>query len=314
MTVVREYLLDTCIWLALNDRDIEQLSAHSAPFHLTAGCVVPFELISGIPPLGGPGLSVEFRRRSAAVRRLLKAARGTRLDLRTPHELRARAFGVAVRPTGFDFSILMQACAMAETAEEFYLLVSRARCLSKQIPTPDWLRTQAEQVSDSFRAGVTEGARLMRAVNEEFFVANRIVGGEKRRLHRGFMAYLYSVGDLKRYAFLAVASVVGIWSQSCPAGTKLYDWAVAEYQRLKSTYDGSIDVYLDVYARYFATLSWHGSSATLNDPFDLDQLVYMRPGDNSQAFVTTDRKLRDLASPVLPNRVLDLAMFRQAIT
>lgn len=312
--VIHEYLLDTCIWLALNDQDIERLSAHPTPFRLTAGCAALFELISGIPSLGSRTVSREFQRRSAALRRLLKAAPGGCLDLRTPHQIRSRAFGVPVRPAGVDFLILTQAAATAETPEEFYMLVSRARCLSEQLPTPAWLHMQKQRVAEGFRTAVAEGALLMRRVHEELLAASGIAGKDKKRLRRGFMPYLYSVGDLRRYALLAVASVVGMPWQDCPAGTKLYDWAIAEYERLQNTYDHSIDVYLDVYARYVTRASWQGGDVGLNDSFDLDQFVYMRPSDNSQVFVTKDRRLRDLASPVLPGRVVDLATFRKAIT
>jgi hypothetical protein len=92
----------------------------------------------------------------------------------------------------------------------------------------------------------------------------------------------------------------------------VWDWAVSEYDRLRPKYNGSIDVYVDVYERYIA-LAWNGKNAGRNDLFDLDHLVYMRPGDNLQVFVTTDEKLRDLASPALPNRIVDLATFRRMI-
>jgi hypothetical protein len=112
------------------------------------------------------------------------------------------------------------------------------------------------------------------------------------------------------YVLLAVASVAGVSGPQPRSG--LWDWAVSEYERLKGLYDGSIDVYLDAYERYIE-VAWAGGGAGRNDSFDLDHLVYLRPGDGSQIFVTEDQRLRELATRSLPNRILDLAGFREAI-
>jgi hypothetical protein len=307
---VHEYLLDTGVWRALGKRDDEQLLAHSARFRLTSSCVVPFELISGMPPPGHPKLPAEFSQRRAALRRLLRAVPQSCFDLRTPHQVRSNAFGVPVQPAGVEFLILIQACAQAKTPDEFHLLVSRARSFSNRMPTSDWLRREAERVSDNFRTGVAKGTALVREANEQSLLQSGTFGRETQKMRQGFIAYLHEVGDLKRYAFLAVASTVGV--STSPPASNLWNWAVSEYGRLRARYNGSIDVYLDVYARYIA-LAWNGRNAARNDLFDLDHLAYMRPDDNCQVFVTTDEKLRDLAIPALPNRIFDLAAFRRAI-
>jgi hypothetical protein len=305
-----EYLLDTGVWRALSEGDVERLAEHSARFRVTSSAVVPFELISGIPPPGDPKLPSEFLKRRAALRRLLKAVPQGCLDLRTPHEIRSSAFGVSVDSMGLDFLVLMRVFTEAETPDEFYLLVSRACSLSKQMPTPNWLREQAERVSDTFRAAVDEGVATMRRTTEAFLVESGIADKGMRKLRRGYIPYLHRVGDLKRYAFLAVASVVGV--SASPPDSGLWDWLVSEYERVRGMYNGSIDVYLDAYEKYIEN-AWNGEGAGRNDSFDLDHLVYMRPCDNSQVFVTEDQKLRDLATRSLPDRILDLAGFRRAI-
>lgn len=307
---VREYVLDTGVWRALSEQDAERLSEHSAGVRLTCSAAVPFELISGIPPSGDPKLPSEFLKRRAALRRLLKVVPEGSLDLRTPHELRARSFGVSVGSVGLDFLILMRVFTQAETPDEFDLLVSKARSLSKQMPTPDWLREQAERVSDTFKAGVAEGAASMKQGTETFLDDSGIVDKDMRKLRRGYIPYLHHVGDLKRYVLLAVASAAGV--SASPPDSGLWDWRVSEYERLRGMYDGSIDVYLDAYEKYIEN-AWNGECAGRNDSFDLDHLVYLRPCDNSQLFVTEDQKLHDLAARSLPDRILDLAGFRRAI-
>ncbi len=307
---VREYLLDTGVWRALSERDAERLSEHPAGVRLTSSAVVPFELISGIPPSGDPKLPSEFLKRRAALRRLLKVVPEGCLDLRTPNELRSRSFGVSVGSVGPDFLILMRVFTEAGTPDEFDLLVSRARSLSKQMPTPNWLREQAERVSKTVRAGVAEGVALMKQRTEAFLVESGIVDKDMRKLRRGYIPYLHGCGDLKKYALLAVASAAGV--SASPPDSGLWNWMVSEYERLRGMYDGSIDVYLDAYENYIEN-AWDGEDAGRNDSFDLDHLVYLRPCDSSQVFVTEDRKLHDLATRSLPDRILDLAGFRRAI-
>jgi len=224
---VHEYLLDTGVWRALSEGDVERLAEHSARFRLTSSAVVPFELISGIPPPGDPRLPSEFLKRRAALRRLLKAVPQGCLDLRTPHQVRSSAFGVSVGSEDLDFLILMRVFAEAETPDGFYLLVSRAYSLSRQMPTPNWLREQAERVSDTFRAAVDEGVALLRRTTEDFLVESGIFDKDMRKLRRSYIPYLHRVGDLKRYAFLAVASAVGV--SASPPDTGLWEWMVSEY-------------------------------------------------------------------------------------
>jgi hypothetical protein len=229
-------------------------------------------------------------------------------DLRTPREVRSSAFGVPVEPRASDFLLLMRMFTQAATPNEFSLLVSRAPAVSKQMPTPNWLRSQAEKASAGFRVGVAEGAALMRETTERSLVEHGITGKDVGKLRQNWVAYLRQVGDLKRYVLLAVASVAGVCRPQPNSG--LWDWAVAEYERLTSIYNGSIDVYLDAYEHYIEK-TWSGENAGRNDSFDLDHLVYLRPRDNSQIFVTDDRRLQALAARSLPNRILDLPGFRR---
>ncbi len=178
------------------------------------------------------------------------------------------------------------------------------------MPTLDWLREQAERASCSFKDAVDSGTASLRNTTEHTLLQSGILGKEKRRLRQSYLPYLHEVGDLKRYVLLVVGSAVGV--SNPPPESELWDWTVSECDRLRSRYNGSIDVYLDVYERYIAT-AWSGKTAAHNDLFDLDHFVYMRSGDNAQAFVTADQKLLDLAAPVLPNRILDLAAFRRAV-
>ena len=97
-----------------------------------------------------------------------------------------------------------------------------------------------------------------------------------------------------------------------PSAERIYHRTVDSVLTVCLTKRGNPHVYLDAYEKYIEN-AWNGEGAGRNDSFDLDHLVYVRPCDNSQVFVTEDQKLRDLATRSLPNRILDLAGFRRAI-
>ena len=76
------------------NEQVQAIIANNQHIHLSAGFIVPFELLSGIPKSDDRSASVEFQRRKAALIKYerLVGATGTYWD--TPSEVRARAFGV----------------------------------------------------------------------------------------------------------------------------------------------------------------------------------------------------------------------------
>ena len=116
----------------------------------------------------------------------------------------------------------------------------------------------------------------------------------------------------RRYTFLGVAAAVGAWTEELPR-SGLDDFTLAEAERLGKMYDGSIDTYLDGYSLYVLRKWLDGGDAERNDPFDLDNLVYLRPNDASQIFVTGDSQLLNLLNLVAPGRGLHVDDLRHCV-
>jgi hypothetical protein len=307
----KEYLLDTGVFIALTKPQLEILLESKPRIKLTAGLIVPFELISGIPSSKSPDADQKFHMRQAALSKYasLVGTAGTYWD--EPRIIRKKSFGVATSDRlPASFQLLIKACTECKSISEVEEVIAKANAFSSSMPSLDRLRQQADTVSQGFRDSFKAGNNTLKNVAQSQIPhADQLSTLERKKIVRGFIPYLQDVGDLRTYAFLSIAEVVGAWNGQLPSNDNYYEECKRAEQKLRNHYDGSIDLYITAFAEYLTEKWLDGGDPHRNDPFDLDHIVYLRSEDENQVLVTTDDKFLLRCLKTVPDRAISISVF-----
>ncbi len=306
----QEFLLDTGVFYALSKPQVEMLLNNKHRIHLSSGVMVPFELISGIPSSESPDAERQFRSRQAALSKYEKLIGVTGTYWDAPSIIRQKAFGFPVlRQSNTSLQILIKACIECNSITELETVIKAAQVLSASMPSLDWFRQQADTVSQAFRNSFDSGKQSIEKVTESQLPKDEERSmKEQRKIIRGFIPYLYQVGDIHTQIFLALAEAAGAWNGQL-SGADLYEECIKVSQQLKERYDGSIDLYITALAAYWTEKWLDGSGPHRNDSFDLDHIVYLRKNDPNQVFVTTDNSLGSRCIHAAPERAVSINAF-----
>src|SRR5260370_31580317 len=157
-----EFLLDTGVFMALTKPQVETLLALKEHNRLTAGLIVPFELVSGIPSSDIPDADREFQEQQAALLKYTNLVGSSGTYWETPHYIQKKAFGMKV-PEQIDISvqILIKACTECKSISEVEDIINRSHRYATTIPSLSWLRQEANKVSQEFQKSYDEFIRLI---------------------------------------------------------------------------------------------------------------------------------------------------------
>ena len=305
-----EFLLDTGVFRSLTKSKFERLLNIKQHVRLTASIVVPFELLSGIPEREAPTVEKEFRVRRAALSKYesLVGTEGTYWN--EPHILKARAFGIKeTTKAPISFQLLIKACIECESIDEVEAITKKAQSLSASMPSLDWLRQQADAVSENFGKSFDIGMNLVQTVTKSQLPQDKKMSAQsQKKMVRGFVPYLHEAGNLRLYAFLSLAEIAGAWNGKLP-NSGLYEACTKIEDLLKARYDGSLDIYIDAFASYWMEKWLDGGEPHRNDSFDLDHILYLRREDTDQILVTTDKTLINRCLQTAPGRAINISEF-----
>jgi hypothetical protein len=288
VSTTHELLLDTGVFHAISFVEGKRLQSGQAT--LSAGLSVPFELITGFDV---EGFDANLMSRHAAIRRyqqMIQISYGL-----IPQGVVEKSFGLPPTQAG---ARLMELCVKIEeidTPESLRRFLSNSSFFHE-------LKAEADRVSNHFVEAVKTAVTNFKTVTKE-----GLTEFDLPRDHAGFMGYVQLLdqsGDLTRYTLIALAKRAGLDTTLPPKG--LYEATLQLENKLRSRYDGSLDVYIDAYIDFIVSKMDEGGSAHRNDSFDLDHLMYMRSADQDQKFVSTDKALVLRVNRVREGRAIDL--------
>ena len=287
----QEFLLDTGVFHALSFVECERLQSGQASF--SASLSVPFELITGFD-IGESNANL-MSRHSAITRyqQMIRISPGL-----GPQGMVEKSFGLLPTESGARLMELCMRILKIDIPEKLRQFLSNSSFFH-------WLKAEADRVSDHFVEAVKTAVTDFKTVTKE-----GLAEFDLPRDHAGFMGYVQHLnqsGDLTRLTLIALAERAGL-DTSLPS-TGLYEATLQLENKLRSRYDGSLDVYMDAYIDLIVSKMAEGGSAHRNDSFDLDHLMYLRSADREQKFVSTDKALVLRVNRVREGRAIDLQVF-----
>jgi hypothetical protein len=294
----REYLLDTGVIRSLSVRQ-EELLLNARGRHLfTASHLAPFEMLSGIPSLGGAGYEREYRLRRAGLRKYNDIVGPNQTYWDDEDQILSSAFGI--RRAGTDkrwILAVIQACIDCSTLEQFERAVAHGGAAAE--------RTSKSSLDVFRQADAERRAKYLQSLH--------FVG----RLNRDVTPGPEEARNVKMLIFCLWASrqgAIGVPSES------LEVMPVEEMRRIEEqvrrSYDGSLDLYIAVHGAYWEELRRGQRSLgirSLNDPLDITNFCYMRAHDPNHYFVSDDLGILRVGRKVAADRVIDKAAFLREI-
>lgn len=288
-----EFLLDTSVFYrAGSDRKKAALRDTGAMLKTAPTCVL--EILSGM------GKAKSFQNRQRALKSFYELCGGEGLLRPDSDVVVERAFGM--KPSQpLDYGVLWAAIHEALRAPD-------ADTLRSKVDTKFLTEWDDEQGSgfkrpmdDAYRVVDPELSAAVRARGWEDKATKRIaveLEAERARTETG-----------RDFALIGMAGRAGLLS------SELLDSVLVEHEvdasheaiRLaKEAYDGSLDPYLAVYIEYHARSARSRRTVGQNDGLDLDPLVYLRPDDPSQRYLSAEKLWVELVDKALPGRSVNV--------